>query len=105
MTTQNFNPGLINSQLVVSPDSDIYSLWKQPPVNPVMKIYLFNLTNVQAWLNGSQPKLRLEQIGPFVYRETWIKKNITFHRFSLILASFVTIVVNGEPTLLVHCLY
>ena len=72
--------GLINSQLVVSPDSDIYSLWKQPPVNPEMKIYLFNLTNVKEWMEGSHLKLKLDQVGPFTYKETWRKKNITFNK-------------------------
>ena len=66
--------------MVVSPDSDIYLLWKKPPVNPEMKIYLFNMTNLEAWMNGTQPKLRVEEVGPFVYRETWRKKNITFHQ-------------------------
>ena len=75
----SFSPGMINSQLVVSPDSDIFSLWRHPPVNPEMKIYLFNLTNLEAWLNGSDAKLRVEEVGPWVYRDTWMKKNITFH--------------------------
>ena len=77
----SFSLGMINSQLVVSPDSDIFSLWRHPPVNPNMKIYLFNLTNVDAWLNGSDAKLRVEEVGPWVYRETWMKKNITFHEY------------------------
>ena len=81
ITMPSFSLGMINSQLVVSPDSDIFSLWRHPPVNPEMKIYLFNLTNVEAWLNGSDAKLRVEEVGPWVYRETWMKKNITFHEY------------------------
>jgi hypothetical protein len=31
-------------------------------------------------LSGIDPKLRVEQVGPFVYREFWTKTNITFNK-------------------------
>jgi len=45
-----------------------------------MKIYLFNVTNAESWLKGIDRKIKIEQIGPFVYKENWKKNNITFHK-------------------------
>ena len=43
------------------------------------RVYLFNLTNIDEWMNGSVEKLHVEELGPYVYQEIWTKKNITFH--------------------------
>ena len=43
------------------------------------RVYLFNLTNIDGWMNGSVEKLHVEELGPYVYQEIWTKKNITFH--------------------------
>ena len=45
-----------------------------------MKIYLFNVTNSENWLKGVDDKIKVQQVGPFVYKEHWTKTNITFHR-------------------------
>ncbi len=37
--------------------------------------------NTGPWLNGVDKKIKVEEIGPFVYKEQWTKSNITFHRF------------------------
>lgn len=69
---------MINRSLVLTPKSDLFELWKNPPVQPEMRIYLFNYTNVQEWINGSAAKLHVEQLGPYVYQELWLKRNVTF---------------------------
>ena len=51
--------------------------WANPPVNPVMKIYFFNLTNQEAFLSGRE-KPRVEKIGPYVYTETIKKVDVSF---------------------------
>ena len=70
---------MINQSLVMSPTSDLYKLWQDPPVQPELRVYLFNLTNIDDWMNGSVEKLHVEEVGPYVYQEFWTKKNITFH--------------------------
>ena len=45
-----------------------------------MKIYLFNVTNADKWLNGIDAKLQVKEVGPLVYKEFWTKNNITFDR-------------------------
>ena len=77
-----FVPGmiqsLINQSLVIGPESDLLLLWEEPPIQPIMSIYMFNYTNVDQWLNGSEA-LKVEELGPYVYQEKWSKRNITFH--------------------------
>ncbi|OWR43268.1 hypothetical protein KGM_214396 [Danaus plexippus plexippus] len=44
-----------------------YSYWQRPGVIRLTKVYIFNVTNPQGFLeNGEKPKLT--EIGPFVYR-------------------------------------
>ncbi|XP_072948437.1 scavenger receptor class B member 1 [Epargyreus clarus] len=55
-----------------------YSYWQKPGVIRLTKVYIFNVTNPQGFLeNGEKPKL--VEVGPFVYREDMEKVNIKFH--------------------------
>lgn len=55
-----------------------YSYWQKPGVNRLTKVYIFNVTNPQGFIeNGEKPKL--VEVGPFVYREDMEKVNIKFH--------------------------
>ncbi|XP_050685744.1 scavenger receptor class B member 1 [Leptidea sinapis] len=55
-----------------------YSYWQKPGVVRLTKVYIFNVTNPQGFLeNGEKP--RLNEVGPFVYREDMEKVNIKFH--------------------------
>ncbi|CAB3233520.1 unnamed protein product [Arctia plantaginis] len=55
-----------------------YSYWHKPGVIRLTKVYIFNVTNPQAFLEqGEKPKL--VEVGPFVYREDMEKVNIKFH--------------------------
>ena len=71
---------LINQQLAVSPNSDLFDLWQNPPINPKMKVYLFNVTNSNEWLKGKDHKIKVNEIGPYVFEETWIKEDVSFHQ-------------------------
>ncbi|KAJ2943282.1 hypothetical protein O0L34_g12088 [Tuta absoluta] len=55
-----------------------YSYWHKPGVHRYTKVYIFNVTNPQGFLeHGEKPKL--VEVGPFVYREDMEKVNIKFH--------------------------
>lgn len=55
-----------------------YSYWQKPGITRLTKVYIFNVTNPQGFLeNGEKPKL--VEVGPFVYREDMEKVNIKFH--------------------------
>ncbi|XP_050430314.1 scavenger receptor class B member 1-like isoform X2 [Adelges cooleyi] len=67
-------------RLTLANGSLLYESWKEPPVRPLMCVYIFNYTNVNEFMNDEEPKLRVEQIGPYCYRETLYRVNITDHK-------------------------
>uniref|UniRef100_A0A1A9W4M7 Scavenger receptor class B member 1 n=1 Tax=Glossina brevipalpis TaxID=37001 RepID=A0A1A9W4M7_9MUSC len=54
-----------------------YHYWQRPGVIRLTKVYIFNVTNPDGFLNGEKP--RLQEVGPFVYREDMQKVNVKFH--------------------------
>lgn len=68
---------IIYKELVIRSGSDMYQTWKHPPVVPHLRMYFFNLTNKQEFLDGAKPVL--QEVGPYCYREHWEKINIGFH--------------------------
>lgn len=54
-------------KLIFEDGGEIFSLWKSPPVDIYIKIYLWNITNSEAFLSGKE-KMQLEEVGPYVYR-------------------------------------
>lgn len=47
---------------------EIYNLWAKPPVDLYVRVYLFNVTNKEAFLSGADRKLNLQEVGPYVYK-------------------------------------
>lgn len=47
-----------------------------------MSVYIFSVENPDAFLNGTDEKLRLIEIGPIVYREHLHHQNVVFHENS-----------------------
>ncbi|XP_045466919.1 scavenger receptor class B member 1 isoform X2 [Harmonia axyridis] len=55
-----------------------FQYWQKPGVVRLTKVYIFNVTNPDEFLeDGDKPQL--QEIGPFVYREDMEKVNIKFH--------------------------
>lgn len=69
---------LINKQIVLQEGGRTYGWWKEPPVTPQMHIYIYNVTNADDFLNNGD-KPNLQELGPYVYLETWEKVNIKFN--------------------------
>ncbi|XP_065581851.1 lysosome membrane protein 2-like isoform X2 [Artemia franciscana] len=61
----------IQSEMLLYNNTRTFPMWRKPPVNPIMKVYFFNVTNQEDILQGEKPIL--EEIGPFTYIETWEK--------------------------------
>lgn len=53
--------------------------WKTPPLDPELRIHLFNYTNADRYLKGLDTKLKVEDLGPYVYIEKFEKVNVTFN--------------------------
>ncbi|KAK5649342.1 hypothetical protein RI129_000371 [Pyrocoelia pectoralis] len=69
---------LINKVTGFYPDSIKFNLWKEPPFDLLIRVYVFNVTNSVEFLEGTE-KLRFEEIGPYVYKETLYNTNVTFN--------------------------
>lgn len=54
-------------QLVLRNDSANFDFWQKPPVKARYKAYLFNYTNHKSYQNGFDTKLKVEELGPYVY--------------------------------------
>ncbi|XP_056389866.1 scavenger receptor class B member 1 isoform X2 [Hyla sarda] len=68
----------VEKNVRIDPSSGFaYEMWRDLPVPFFMSIYLFNVVNPKEVLLGEKP--RLEERGPYVYRERKQKTNITFH--------------------------
>ncbi|XP_067620772.1 scavenger receptor class B member 1 isoform X2 [Eurosta solidaginis] len=65
-------------KLTMAEDGEIFNLWAKPPVDLYIKIYLFNITNAEAFLAGRE-KINVQQVGPYVYKEIMTHENITFN--------------------------
>ena len=50
------------------PGSFLYYLWEKPPLAVIMKVYLFNITNAEEFMSGADKKLKVVEIGPYVYQ-------------------------------------
>lgn len=66
---------IIDSQVVLRPGGQSFGWWSKPPVEPKIRVYVYNVTNADEFLNnGSKPIL--DELGPYVYKEKWEKVNI-----------------------------
>lgn len=57
---------IIDNRVALQPGGESFGWWSKPPVEPHMKIYVYNVTNADEFLNnGSKPIL--DELGPYVY--------------------------------------
>lgn len=69
---------IVLKRLVLSNTSDTFSIWEDPPISPHLKVYFFNITNPKRVFDGLE-KPNLVEVGPYTYKQEWLKQNITWH--------------------------
>ncbi|XP_067623366.1 protein peste-like [Eurosta solidaginis] len=86
---QIFN-SIVEKEMILRPDSQVYDKWKSPPMSLSLDIYLFNWTNPDDFKNLST-KPSFEQLGPYRFTEIqdktdiqWVPENstVTYRRKS-----------------------
>lgn len=66
---------VIDHQVALRKGGQSFGWWSKPPVEPFIRIYVYNVTNADEFLNnGTKPIL--DELGPFVYLQTWEKVDI-----------------------------
>lgn len=71
--------GYVLSNLIIANNTRAFEMWKGPFVKPLIKVYIFNYTNVDEYERGRADKLHVKEVGPFVYEEIPERTNVKFH--------------------------
>ncbi|XP_035902734.1 scavenger receptor class B member 1 isoform X2 [Anopheles stephensi] len=69
---------IVEDKLSMYEGSYLNRLWKKPPLEVFISIYVFNVTNPEAFMRGEE-RLRVQEIGPYVYQEFLEHRNSTFN--------------------------
>jgi scavenger receptor class B protein 1 len=56
-----------------------FEWWADPPQQVVIRLYLFNITNHEQFLNGSHTKLHFQEVGPYIFREKITHSKFAWH--------------------------
>lgn len=52
--------------------------WQKSPIQPLLKIHIFNYTNIDDFLSGRDKKIKLQDVGPYVYKQFGSRVNLKF---------------------------
>ncbi|XP_050347319.1 protein croquemort-like [Nymphalis io] len=69
----------LKSMMTLSPTSTSFEIWRDVPIPMYLECFMFNVTNVHDILAGKNVSLEVEELGPYVYRESHTKKNLTWN--------------------------
>ncbi|XP_023318382.1 lysosome membrane protein 2-like isoform X1 [Trichogramma pretiosum] len=72
----NYIDGLITSELQLRNGSLTFLWWKTPLVKALYRIYIFNYTNIQSSEINFEDKLKVQEVGPFIYKENLTRVNL-----------------------------
>ncbi|RZB40688.1 CD36 domain containing protein [Asbolus verrucosus] len=69
---------ILQSKLVLTPNSETHDPWKKTPFSVPLDFYLFNWTNPEDIYNKNV-KPKFQQVGPYRYWEVYEKSNVTWN--------------------------
>lgn len=69
---------VIQERIKMRPSLPFYEFWREPPVPVKITTYLFAVTNHREFLSGIESKLKIEEVGPIVYKRYTKQKDIVF---------------------------
>lgn len=64
------------------PGFPAYNWWLDPPDEILLKVYAFNVTNTFRFLNGKDKKMKMQEVGPFVFSERVRHTDVVFNENS-----------------------
>lgn len=66
-------------KIKLSDGGEIFEIWRKPEVELYVKVYLFNVTNAEEYMSGVDDKVKVKEVGPYVYREALEHKVVGFN--------------------------
>ncbi|XP_055854242.1 scavenger receptor class B member 1-like [Episyrphus balteatus] len=73
---------ITTTRLRMTPKLPPYELWAKPEPIIYCRVYLFTAVNGDAFLNGTDAKLKIKELGPIVFREQLEHNDIVRHENS-----------------------
>jgi hypothetical protein len=65
--------------LVLKNNTKTMEWWENSPIQPLLKVYIFNYTNIDDYLNNPKgKKIKVQEVGPYVYKEYGSRVNLNF---------------------------
>ncbi|KAJ8706358.1 hypothetical protein PYW08_010984 [Mythimna loreyi] len=58
---------------------EIFEMWRKPEVELYTKVFLFNVTNAEEYMAGKDDKIKVKEVGPYVYKESLEHKVMKFN--------------------------
>ncbi|KAI4455045.1 scavenger receptor class b type-1 sr-b1 [Holotrichia oblita] len=58
--------------------TEAFQGWMYPKSNTYLRVYIFNYTNVEEFEIGIDTRLKVEELGPYVYEEKVERKHVEF---------------------------
>ncbi|XP_037817284.1 lysosome membrane protein 2 [Lucilia sericata] len=78
--TEYYNNTMLEN-LILANNSETAKSWMNP--NPkydtLLKVHIFNYTNIQDYLEYKADKIKVDDIGPLIYKEHTTKANVVFN--------------------------
>lgn len=69
MCVVSVTPGIPSRQgLVIRNNTKAFDWWISQPEKPLLRVRLFNYTNVDRFLDGDDDTLQVQEMGPYTYR-------------------------------------
>lgn len=56
----------------------MFEYWTNPPIDPLIKVYVFNFTNIFEFENGIDKLIKVKEVGPFTYNERIVKTDLSY---------------------------
>lgn len=73
---------VLTERLKMIPGFPPFEQWVSPAPEVKLRVFIFTVENADAFLAGTDEKLKLKEIGPIVYREYLRHENVVFHENS-----------------------
>lgn len=68
---------MMNERLKMVPGLPPFEWWKTPPDEVLLRVRVFNVTNSEEFLSGADDKIKVDEVGPYVYLEKLQHYNIS----------------------------
>lgn len=76
----------VANQMVLDENKGSFAWWVTPPINPWFRVYIWNYTNWDEYTKDRSIKIKLQEVGPFTYREVIRREAIEFDDKGITLA-------------------